>query len=64
VTFAEDGQKVLDTVNSLGVNSFDLVLMDLQMPVMDGYEATRRLRVIAPELPVIGLTAPCARGGA
>jgi signal transduction histidine kinase/HPt (histidine-containing phosphotransfer) domain-containing protein len=36
---------------------FDAVLMDLQMPVMDGYAAATRLRAIAPALPVIGLTA-------
>ncbi len=57
VCFARDGREALAQVREAGAAAFDLVLMDIQMPGMDGYQATRRIREIAPELPVIGLTA-------
>ena len=57
VVFAENGREALERLEEAGVTAFDAVLMDVQMPVMDGYEATRRIREIAPGLPVIGLTA-------
>lgn len=56
VTVAPNGRAAIDC---LGVQSFDLVLMDCQMPVMDGYEAAREIRA-APkwrDLPVIAMTA-------
>jgi len=57
VIFAENGQEALERLEEAGVAGIDVVLMDVQMPVMDGHEATRRIRDLAPELPVIGLTA-------
>lgn len=59
VEIAEDGAKALE---ALGKSHFDVVLMDCQMPVLDGYEATRRLRAnpaisINPNIPVIAMTA-------
>lgn len=57
VVWACDGQQAVDLVASRGAAAFDIVLMDIQMPVMDGYDATLRIRALAPQLPVIGITA-------
>ena len=54
VTVVEDGQQVLDAVAR---ERFDAILMDCRMPVMDGYEATERLRAGGWRLPIIALTA-------
>ncbi len=61
VSMAKDGAEAVDLFESRP-GEFDLVLMDMQMPVMDGYEATRRLRAFEettgiPPVPVIALTA-------
>ncbi|MEO8147577.1 MAG: ATP-binding protein [Bacteroidia bacterium] len=62
ITGAINGQVALDL---LAKQDFDLVLMDVQMPVMDGYEATRNIRekFAAPknQIPVIALTASVSR---
>lgn len=46
-----------EAVEMACVGSFDLVIMDLRMPVMDGLEATRRIREIDEDVPIVGLTA-------
>lgn len=57
VDFAEHGLQAVRKVTEQEGQVYDLVLMDIQMPVMNGYEATRRICELAPKLPVIGLTA-------
>jgi len=57
VVLADNGQQALDRLEKLGPASFDIAIMDVQMPEMDGYETTRRIHAVAPSLPVIGLTA-------
>ncbi|UCV02675.1 response regulator [Dechloromonas denitrificans] len=63
VEIAENGEQALI---ALAAADFDAVLMDCQMPVMDGFEATRRLRqssaVRDPNIPVIAITANAMQG--
>ena len=47
-----------DAINKLVDENYDCILMDVQMPVMDGYEATRRIReYINKDIPIIGMSA-------
>lgn len=55
VDVAENGQIAVDKVKANG--SYDLVLMDLHMPVMDGFQATILIKELYPHLNVIALTA-------
>jgi len=59
VSVANNGQVALEM---LGKEIFDCVLMDCQMPVMDGYEATRTIRKNGNTIPIIALTANAMSG--
>jgi len=54
VWIAENGAEALA---KLSERKFDIILMDLQMPVMDGFECTTRIRKLHPDLPILALTA-------
>jgi two-component system sensor histidine kinase RpfC len=59
-TIVDNGQEALDTIESSENNAFDIIIMDMQMPIMGGIEATKIYRftkIGEPTLPIIILTA-------
>ena len=64
VELAENGQIAYDKVVAAeqAQQPYDIILMDMQMPLLDGYQATLRLRQTGYDLPIIALTAYAMRG--
>jgi len=53
VHLAENGQIAVDAVQK---NDYCLILMDIMMPIMDGFEASKQIKKIKPQIPIIALT--------
>lgn len=64
VTFVENGRAAVESaLSALSADRpFDVVLMDMQMPIMDGYEATTMLRSLGYRRPIVALTANAMTG--
>ncbi|MCK5876352.1 MAG: response regulator [Candidatus Marithrix sp.] len=59
ISIANNGKKAMEM---LEVNNFDVILMDIQMPEMDGYETTRLIRKQNNKIPIIAMTANAMTG--
>jgi CheY-like chemotaxis protein len=57
VNLSDNGQIAVDRLSDEGPDAYDVILMDMQMPVLDGYQATAKLRAMGFDLPIIAVTA-------
>ena len=59
VTIVEDGQQAIEQVRK---EAFDIIFMDMQMPVVNGYDATQQIKAMGIRTPVIAVTAHAMKG--
>lgn len=61
IDWVEDGVQCVDQIDQMPAGTYDLILMDVQMPNMDGYQTTKRIRQFADkekaDIPIIAMTA-------
>lgn len=53
----ENGKEVVETFKQSKPGEYDMILMDIQMPIMNGYEATLKIRLFDQDIPIIAMTA-------